>query len=183
MDRKQTMTTMTKWSVITGAPCSGKSTVVKALADAGYATVPEVARAFIDSQLAEGKDLASIKSDRLAFERSILLKKVRIEQRLPRNEVVVLDRAVPDSIAYYQFEGLDIAEPLRCSGLVKYQNVFLFDRLEFEHDAVRCEDQCISEHIETLILKAYTRLGYGIVRVPVISVEKRVEIVLSHLLE
>lgn len=155
---------------------------MKALADAGYATVPEVARAFIDSQLAEGKDLATIKSDPLSFERRILLKKVRIEQRLPKNELVVLDRAVPDSIAYYQLEGLDVTEPIRYSRLVGYQNVFLFDRLEFEHDAVRSEDRRISAHIETLILRAYTRLGYEIVRIPVVPVEERVEIILSHLL-
>jgi hypothetical protein len=33
--------------------------------------------------------------------------KARIENALPLNRTVFLDRAVPDSIAYYRLEGLD----------------------------------------------------------------------------
>ena len=175
------MKSNTRWCIITGAPCSGKSTVVRALADAGYRTVPEVAREYIGSQLASGKDLASIKSDALAFERRILLRKVSIEQHLPKNELIVLDRAVPDSIAYYQLEGLDISEPLHYSRRIGYQSIFLFDRLAFERDAVRTEDQQISARIEALIVQAYTRLGYAIIRVPALPINQRVDFILSHI--
>ena len=37
----------TNWHVITGAPCSGKSTLIDQLANHGFQTVPESARLYI----------------------------------------------------------------------------------------------------------------------------------------
>jgi predicted ATPase len=175
------MTAATNWYVIIGAPCSGKTTIVAALASQGYATVPEVARAYIDRQLAQGKDLISIKSDLLAFERRILLEKVRIEQCLSKESLTILDRAVPDSMAYYQLEGLDLAEPLGYSRSARYKKVFLFDRLKFEGDTVRTENQMVSERIEDLIHDAYTFLGYNVIRVPVAPIPDRIDFILAHI--
>ncbi|MEJ2222165.1 MAG: AAA family ATPase [Desulfobacterales bacterium] len=39
----------THWSVITGAPCSGKTAVIHMLEQQGYTVIHEVARAYIDS--------------------------------------------------------------------------------------------------------------------------------------
>lgn len=171
--------TFTNWYVITGAPCSGKTAVIDQLAGQGYQTVTEVARAYIDAQLAQGLSLEAVKADVPAFERHILMEKVRIEKRLPREEVIFFDRAVPDSIAYYRLEGLDPAEPIRYS-TQHYQKVFLFEALQFKKDAVRTENQKISSRIEALLLDAYTALGYKVVGVPIMSVTQRVEFVLSQ---
>lgn len=170
----------TNWYVITGAPCSGKSAVIQMLAQRGFEVVHETARAFIDSQLACGYTLEKIKSDILSFERHILIEKVRIEKRLPRQQIHFLDRAVPDSVAYYQIEGLDGTEPLSYSRHVRYKGVFLFERLAFETDAVRTEDSELAERIELLLEKCYQQLGYTINRVPVMPIERRVEWVLQH---
>lgn len=98
----------TNWYVITGAPCSGKTSVLRGLEQRGFQVVDEVARAFIDSQLARGRTLAEIKADVGSFERHILFEKMRIEKNLSRNRTVFFDRAVPDSIAYFQVEGLEL---------------------------------------------------------------------------
>lgn len=170
----------TNWYVITGAPCSGKSSVILALARRGFNVVHETARAYIDAQLASGRTLAEIKSDILSFERHILFEKVRIEDALPRRQVHFLDRAVPDSVAYYQIEGLGREEPQRYSHCVRYKGIFLFERLAFETDAVRTEDNALAERIEHLLEKCYRQLGYTVMRVPVMSIEKRVEWVLKN---
>ncbi len=168
------------WHVITGAPCSGKTTVIQMLADQGHRTVAEAARSYIDDQLAQGKSLATIKANPMAFERHILMEKVGIERCLPKKETIFLDRAIPDSIAYYQLEGLDPAEPVQQSRFVRYKTIFLFEALPFEKDAVRAEDQIQSQRIEALLSKAYRDLGYPIVRVPVLSIARRAAFVLSH---
>jgi len=88
----------TNWHVITGAPCSGKTTVIRELEQLGYPVVHEVARAYIDERLKTGETIDRIKADILSFERHILYKKIAIEQSLFKEETVFLDRAVPDSI-------------------------------------------------------------------------------------
>ena len=169
------------WHVITGAPCSGKTAVIQKLAASGYRIVPEVARTYIDAQLAKGKSLSTIKADPTQFEGHILMEKVGIERRLPKLETIFLDRAVPDSIAYYRLEGLNPAEPIRLSRLVRYRTIFFFEALPFEQDEVRTENQTLSQRIETLLFKAYHELGYAIIRVPVLSVTQRVAFILSHI--
>lgn len=47
----------TKWNVISGAPCSGKTTLIEQFESKGYRTVPETARQFIENQIARGKTL------------------------------------------------------------------------------------------------------------------------------
>lgn len=170
----------TNWCVFTGAPCSGKSSVIDGLADRGHPVVPEAARAFIDNRLAQGYTLSEAKADILAFERHILYEKVRIENDLSADRMVFLDRAVPDSIAYFQLEGLDIAEPLKLSRAVRYAKVFLFDRLMFAKDAVRSETHSLAVRIESLLADSYAMLGYDIIRVPLMSIAQRIEFVLNH---
>ncbi len=170
----------TNWCVLTGAPCSGKTSVIEGLADRGHQVVHEVARSYIDSQLAKGSSLSEIKADILAFERGILLEKVRIEKNLPRYRMVFLDRAVPDSIAYFQIEGLDIEEPLKYSQALRYRKVFLLDRLTFETDPVRSEDQALAARIEALLAKSYAMLGYEVIPVPVLTVGQRIDFVLRR---
>jgi predicted ATPase len=173
-------TAQTNWCVITGAPCSGKTSVIEGLAERGYRVVHEVARAFIDSQLAKGAALSEIKADILAFERKILIEKVCIEKKLPKPQMVFLDRAIPDSIAYFQIEGLDISEPLQYSQSARYRKVFLFDRLTLEKDPVRSENQALAIRIEGLLAKSYAMLGYETIRVPVLAVAQRINFVLAR---
>ncbi len=170
----------TNWYVISGAPCSGKSAVIEILARRGYSVVHETARTYIDSQLASGRTLQEIKSDILSFERHILLAKVRIEATLAKNRIHFLDRAVPDSVAYYQLEGLNCDEPLAYSRQNQYRGIFLFERLAFETDTVRTEDNELAGQIELLLEKCYQQLGYAITRVPVMPVEQRADWVLKH---
>ncbi len=178
---KNVATQATNWCVITGAPCSGKTTVIDALEQRGYAVVHEVARAFIDTELAKGKTLAQIRADERAFERHILMEKVKIEATLAKADIVFLDRAVPDSMAYYRLRGLDPAEPRQWSQAVRYRNIFLFERLGFLTDPVRAEDDQTAERLSQLITESYQSLGYDLIPVPVGSVADRTEFILEHL--
>ena len=171
----------TNWYVITGAPCSGKTSVINALERQGFRVVHEVARAYIDAEIKKGKRLQQIKADRYQFENHIFLTKLKIEESLPQNDIIFLDRAVPDSIAYFQLEGLDPAQPTEKSKLVRYKKIFLFEKLAFLEDGVRAEDDLLAERIDNLLEAAYRELNYEIVRVPAISVEERTAFILERL--
>ena len=170
----------TQWRVITGAPSSGKTAVICRLERLGCSVVHEAARALIEEELKKGQTLQAIKADALRFERRILYRKVEIEVQLRTEDRVYLDRAVPDSIAYYRFEGLDSSEPERYSRLVRYHRIFFFDRLQFAADAVRSEDDQSAEMLERLLERSYLDLGYDLIRVPVMPVEQRAKWVLAH---
>jgi predicted ATPase len=171
----------TRWSVITGAPCSGKTAVIHRLEQLGYKVVHEVARACIDNELMKGKTLSEIKADEWAFERHILIEKLKIEAQLASDEIIFFDRAVPDSIAYYELNGLNPAEPFQKSREVRYQNVFLFERLTFLRDPVRAENEKTAHRLDQLIEGSYRSLGYEIIHVPLLGVEERIEFILERL--
>jgi len=171
----------TNWHVITGAPCAGKTAVILELERRGYTVVHEVARAYIDAEIGKGRDLRQIKADLPVFEGHILKTKVRIEAGLDPEDIVFLDRAVPDSIAYYQLTGLDPAEPFERSRAMRYKQIFLFERIQFKTDAVRSEDDHIAAGLDRLLEAAYRKLGYTPVRVPLMPVDERVDYVLEKI--
>jgi predicted ATPase len=171
----------TEWIVITGAPCSGKTSVVASLENRGYRVVHEAARAYIDEMLKSGKSLQEIKADPLTFEKTILYRKLSIEAALPANETVFLDRGIPDSIAYYKSASLDFSEPLEKSRGIRYRKIFHFQRLHFEKDHVRAEDKRMAENLDRLLKKSYEMLGYPVIHVPVLTIEQRVEFILERL--
>lgn len=170
----------TQWYVITGAPCAGKTTLIKALAQLGYAVVHEVARAYLMQQRAQGLDLAAVKSDLANFEREILYRKAAIESKLPCEQLIFLDRALPDSTAYFKAAGLDISETLTYVQRFRYQGIFLLERVPCTKDAVRTEDDAMAATLEQLLQETYRDLGYSPVHVPLLRLTDRVLFVLKH---
>ncbi len=170
----------TKWQVITGAPCSGKTAVIRELERLGFPVVHEIARSYIDKELKKGETLQEIKADISSFERHILYKKIEIERLLPKDKTVFLDRAIPDSIGYYIHEGLDPADPIQKSRFWQYEHIFFFERIPFETDPVRSEDEKIASELERLLKESYWMLGYEIVTVPLMPVNRRVNFILEH---
>ena len=57
----------TDWHVITGAPCSGKKTLIKLLAEKGFQIIPEVGRMCVEREIAGGRTLYEIRADTFVF--------------------------------------------------------------------------------------------------------------------
>src|ERR1041384_2119507 len=89
----------TNWYVITGGPCSGKTTIVNLLKARGYKTTIEDARHYIDTQRLDGKTVEEIKRNQTAFQSVVLNMQIKQEQELSPGEIVFLDRALPDALA------------------------------------------------------------------------------------
>lgn len=170
-----------KWYVITGGPSSGKTTVLKELAKLGYIIYPEAARVFIDQEMAKGKSLKEIRGNETKFQRKILKIKIDVEKTAPKDKIVFFDRAIPDSIAYYQICGLDPKEVLKfCQGKT-YRKIFFFRQLLFENDYARVEDSETIEKLNRLLKKSYKNLGYEVIEIPAKSVEERVKKILTQI--
>lgn len=169
----------TKWSVITGGPSCGKSSIIRHLSPV-YWTVSEMARIYIDEQNSRGKTTEEIRADEAEFQRRVLEKKIEVEEIIPTERVTIFDRGMPDSIAYYQLYGLD-ESPAREACIRKYKNVFLLDLLPFKKDYARIEDEKTAIRLDKLIENSYRELGYETVRVPVMPIGDRVQFIVDNL--
>lgn len=172
----------TNWYVITGGPSSGKTTTVNILRDRGYITTIEHARHYIDTKRVTGKTTGEIKSNQIAFQKGILDMQIEQEKELSKNEIVFLDRALPDARAYYQFLG--IPEDKRLEDAIEdasYKKIFIMDPLPLEKDYARTENQEEQIKIHKLITKVYKALPFPVVPVPVLSPEERVDFILKKL--
>jgi predicted ATPase len=168
----------TNWYVVTGAPSSGKTTLVRELEKLGYRVVHEVARTHIEQQMARGQTLEEVRADKKSFENSILNAKIAIEADLSEDEVIILDRAIPDSIAYFEVAGLDTKGAIVKSPRNRYKKVFLLDRLPYQADHARVEDKT-AVSLDQGLEQSYRMLGYDVIRVAVMPIEDRTKFILK----
>jgi predicted ATPase len=173
--------TETNWYVVTGAPSSGKTALVRELEKLGYRVIHEVARGYIERQMEQGRTLEEIRADKRSFEEWILHAKIAIEAVLPKDHVIIFDRAVPDSIAYFEVAGLDAAEAIGKSHRNRYKKVFLLDRLPYEVDHARIEDSQIAARLHQSLEQSYKMVGYQVTRIGVMPLQDRLELVLKEM--
>jgi predicted ATPase len=170
----------TNWQVLTGAACCGKTTLINQLAAKGFKTLPEAARQYIDGELAKGRTFAEMFGN-AADEICMTDMQREAERRLRTADIVFLDRALPDSITFYRFCGLDPNELVADCLRRRYAAVFLLDRLPFRQDGARLEHDATSDLLDTWLARDYGTLGYDVVRVPVRPPEERLAFVLNCL--
>jgi predicted ATPase len=172
----------TRWHVITGAPCSGKSTLIAHLADHGVRTAPEAARQYFEREMATtGRTIEDVRKDVAALVQGILGIMLEIECGLNANELVCLDRGYPDNFAFLRQFGLDPNEYLPDCFRHRYASVFMLDRFPVKMDGVRIEDEAAADYLDEWHYRDYTALGYHVVRVPVLPPQERLTFVLEML--
>lgn len=164
-----------KINVITGAPSSGKSSVLRELQARGHNTLPEGARIVIDQFISKGYTAAEARES--PYFREMIVEKNRDIEGLIQDypdDPFFLDRSLVDNLAFMRLNNEDISETLwRECGNQQYDNVFLFERLPIEEDAVREEDDEECDQIQRQLRSVYEELGYSVTTVPVLPVYER----------
>lgn len=184
------MGSKSNWCVITGGPSSGKKTVLKLLKEMGYPVVKEVARGVIDRANRRGISTEELRRNEVIFQLRLLPIKAELERRLPRQKRLIMNRGMPDSIAYLENCSGDPKEALALCERDLYRKVFLLDQLsQFTPDYARTEDIRIALRIHWLLRRAYEQLGYEVIAVPEmspipqLSIAKRLALILTHVYE
>jgi len=165
--------------VITGAPCSGKTTVINKLAELDLQVVSEVARGYIEEKKNEGVCANVLRSDEASFQEAVLRKKILVEKEIIPQKNVFFDRGVPDSITYFRMCGIDPNKALSSCYHYRYKNVFILNQLTFVNDYARLENEKEADLLWRWLLSDYEYLGYNLTQVPVMSVEERVDMILE----
>ncbi len=176
------MTNTPPWYVLTGGPCSGKTTLVEEFKQRGYSVLPEGARIIIAAELAVGKSIQDILAEPLALQHKIISHYIELEAEATRNETLFLDRGIPDIVAYYRKFNLSDDMVLKDAlASARYKKVFLLDMIEFTNDTERYESPEEAAALHRLIRAAYEELKYDIIDVPVMPVAERADFILKNL--
>lgn len=122
--------------VITGGPCSGKTTTVEALRSAGFQVIPEAAEIVLTGWV-EAYGLADAKQRRsrrpMEFQAEIFRVQLELEARNVPASIVVMDRSGIDGIAYLERAGLEARpEMVRYAREARFSHVFLLETLPRE---------------------------------------------------
>lgn len=164
------------WFVITGAPCAGKTSTIDLLASTkpDWQIVPEAAQILIER--GERGDCES------EFSKKVLELKLRYENALDKQMVVVFDRGIPDTLAYLEASDTKLEDLHQLQLERRYAKVFLFDRLPFLDGGKRNSfDREHAEFLDKRLEQIYRELNYEIVRVPVTSIEQRAKLVAEQI--
>lgn len=182
MQKSERKITQTNWYVITGGPGSGKTTTVNLLKGMGYTTTIEHARHYIDTMRVRGKTVEEIRKNQIEFQLKILDMQIEEERSHAPEEIIFLDRAIPDARAYYRF--LNIPEDPKLADVLEnvcYKKIFILDPLPLVNDYARTENATAQKQIHFFITEVYESLGFPVIHVPKLPPEARVQYILNKM--
>jgi predicted ATPase len=172
--------------VITGGPGSGKTTVLKELAQLGYPCIPEVARQIIQEQVATG-GVALPWADRELYTQLMLERSVRsFLEHASASRITFSDRGIPDTLCYSRLIGLAQDEAIRaaCERYRYATRVFMAPPWQEIYETDRERKQDFREAVRTyeLMCRTYRECGYELLELPRVSPAGRAEFILRQLL-
>lgn len=168
------------WVVFTGAPCSGKTTVAEELQRLGYLVIPDVSRVVVEEELAVKGSVKNIPPKELSDK--ILERMYRVENSLRQMQNLILDRALPDSIAFRSFKNQDLSALNDIPMFNRYRLVLIFEPVAFVQDGYRDDKERDSQvKITDLMEKVYQSFNYEVKRIPLLPINERVDLVREQL--
>lgn len=179
------MLTASQRFVLTGAPCIGKSTVIKELEKRGYQTIPEVYTTLFEQACAQNRQESFLQHPN---QRQLVLdEQIRMESLLVPELPAFLDRSAVDIIVFGDYYHMLVPDELRMKANRNYDLIFFLDPLPerfYENSAVRHESRSEALKIHEMLRVAYHALGYKpsqIIDVPFLTPEERAEFILESI--
>ncbi|GGG84902.1 AAA family ATPase [Edaphobacter dinghuensis] len=172
--------------VIGGGPGAGKTTVLGELERRGFKHVAEVARQIIQEQVRDGGNALpwsdTARYCALMLKRSIASYEEHASREFASVEVTFFDRGIPDTLCYARLVGLPEDQIVEACRKYRYaQRVFLAPPWKeiYARDAERKQSFGEAERTYELMTQTYEDCGYEVVEIPRVSVEERVDFILS----
>lgn len=171
--------------VITGGPGTGKTTIIDALIEQGYACFPEISRQITLEAKKQG-------IEQLFLEKPLLFSELLLEGRKKQHqqatndaaEIVFLDRGIPDILAYMHYIGDSYPSFFdQASREHQYSKIFVLPPWEeiYESDEARYENFEQAKLIFDHLKETYQKYGYELIEVPRGTVEERIQYILNQL--
>lgn len=169
--------------VVTGAPGTGKSTVLDILKEKGFRVLPEMARQLIAEEQAKESSVCVPWLDHPRFGLE-LFRRQKAQYESAEADLTFYDRGIPDNLAYLRRDGVpNLQLEITAKDFPYHPEVFLMPPWEeiYANDQVRWEDLDLMLDIDRALRSMYKGLGYQIVEVPKVDPNHRVDFILKHL--
>jgi predicted ATPase len=166
----------TQIHVLAGGPCSGKSSLLRALEQAGHHVLEETAESVLKAGIAAGRTAEELREDPVQWQQQILRQDYELFDALSADEPVFTDTSVLETLVFAARAGIATGPNME-SWLrrKRYKRVFFLEPLEgYVQSEVRMESAQIANRISEEVRSVYQRYGYEIVDVPAIPVAGRV---------
>lgn len=170
--------------ILTGAPGSGKSSVIRTLEyDWQERTIAEAAEDMIKTLRRKGYEQPWQLPD---FQDKILELQLQRERQVENIEGrVFIDRGILDGLAYYQLNGREPSTAIKAARISceaeRYYKVFLMERPStIEKNGIRFENADEAQKLQELQYKNYTEAGYKVEVIPYeLGIERRAQMILK----
>lgn len=160
--------------VITGGPCCGKTTLLNALGDMAYTTVPEAARMIIEEQQKRGSNCVPW-MDLYGFQEIATGRALELESSF-NDSFLFCDRGIIDNHGYCTNGKVPTPDLINNLGVNRYDAVFILDPIQvYQKDDSRKENPEEAKKIHQAIFYAYKSFGYNPIRIPVMATKDRVK--------
>jgi len=176
-------TVQTQIHVIAGGPCSGKTSVIEALAKAGYRVEEETAERLIKAGVALGRRAEDLRADPIQWQRDVFRRDHALFDSLPVDALVFTDTSMIEDLVFGDRAGLSTGPKLDAWLRHKrYKKVFFLDPLEdYQQTSIRIESQQAALEISAEVKDRYRHHGYEPIAVPSAPVAQRVQFILSRI--
>jgi len=167
----------TNWLAITGPPCAGKTTVLNALENLGFTVIHERGRFVIESALAEGFTTEEIFANQQLLQETILKTKIIAHLENPPQRLTFLEDGIPESLAYFRIENLDMPEFISDFDVFRYRKVFYLEALPLLNDPARPHDQKKISQLGEMKKQVHLEMNYEVIEIPVLPVSERLKMI------
>ena len=170
--------------IITGAPGTGKTSIVNELKKRGFNCIDEISRDIIAEQNINNGEKIPWKNQ-IIFETEVA--KMRSQKYLtsPENCICFFDRSALDCIAYLELNNLNptseiINEITKCKFNKKAFYTPIWEEI-YVNDDERKEDLKRARKIHHKIISIYKSNGYKLMPVPKLSIIERADFIISKI--
>ena len=172
----------TEIHVIAGGPCSGKTTLLRAMQDQGFRAEVETAERLLEAGIAEGKTAESLRAEPIEWQRMVLQKDYEMFDALPTRTPVFTDTSFIEAVVFSSRTGIGMGPGVESwLRTRRYRKVFFLEPLEaYEQSQVRMESRDLARQISAEVLECYGEYGYEPVMVPAGTLAERVAFVLAQ---
>jgi|GEM_PF-703569 len=170
----------TKWTVLTGGSCSGKTTLANYFQADGQEVIPEAANTYIET--ANSKDIPPQIAQSYGTGGPIPHLDLQMEAKREPNKPILLDRSLGDSLAFIDmFLDEEIPEDYIEIASNRYDTVFHLEQLDYEPHKTRTKDRETARKVHNHLEEFYREeLDYEVINVPETDIEERAHIIAEN---
>ena len=175
--------TQTNIYVIAGGPCSGKTSVIKALRKLDFIVEYEPAELLLQKEISMGRKAEKIRKDPFQWQQRVARADYELFTSISTIKPIFVDTSMIETWVFAKRAGIDFGDTLKFFiKNFRFRKVFFLQPLPFyQNSEVRMEDQVTALSLSEEILEAYREFGYAPHQISPVSIENRIDQIMREI--